>query len=232
MKKLLSFILIISILTLTAVSCNKDDHTVETPTLTPDAPTAADTRYTITAQQWADALALNNYTATISQSYTENLNGRVSSSESSVTVISTPAAAFVKEVREDSQNEIYYVFDDGVTYHVSDRGDGIYEPQDVTNGCTNCNIGQYFHCSSISFEDLIYNENAKAYVFSVSNSEGATMSYAFYFVDGQLVKIVGLASESYSDNNVRASIEQSASATISSHGATTLTVPEFEVSGD
>lgn len=232
MKKLLSFILIISILTLMAVSCKRNDPTAQTPTPTPDAPTAADTRYTITAQQWADALALNNYTATISQSYTENLNGRVSSGESSVTVISTPYAVFVKEAREDSENEIYYVFDDGVTYHVSAMGDGTYESWEITDGYCNSNVGQYFHCSSISFEDLIYNETAKAYVFSVSNSEGATMSYAFYFVDGLLVKIVGLASESYSDNNVRASIEQSASATISSHGATTLTVPEFEVSGD
>ena len=37
-----------------------------------------------------------------------DLNGRVSSSESSVTVISTSYAVFVKEVEEDSENEIYY----------------------------------------------------------------------------------------------------------------------------
>ena len=71
MKKILSLILILAMLTLAMVSCNKDDPTEDPATNNPPA----QTRYTITAEEWAAVLTLKNYTAAITTSQKQIIDG-------------------------------------------------------------------------------------------------------------------------------------------------------------
>ena len=235
MKKLLSLILILAMLTFSMVSCNKEETTdPTTETLapsTPETPIVPETRYTVTAEEWIAAMDLTNYTATSSHSETYNVNGEVTSGEYTVEMIATDEVVFVKTTSEDTVSKMYYIFDDGVTYCVSEKSDGTlgYVSTDPYNYYRN--FGTSFDCGSISFDSLSYNETAKAYTCSIPGEDGAVMNYAFYFVDGKLTKLVATASLDYSDGVSRISVEMAAAVIVSNHGTATLTVPEFERPG-
>ena len=234
MKKLLSLVLILAMLAVVMVSCKKDDPT-DTPTTNPSAQTPTnqnpETRYTITKEEWVAALTLTNYTATVSRSETYNLNGEITLSESSAEMMATSAVIWVKELTENTSEEIYYVFGDGVTYCVREESDGTYEYVSTNPYNYYRNFGTSFGCESVSYEDLAYNEIARAYLYTFTGEDGATMRYAFYFVDGKLTKVVATSSVDYSDGALRASVELSLSVTLSNLGTTTLTVPEFDRPG-
>ena len=234
MKKLLSFILILAMLTVAMLSCKKEDFT-DAPTSNPSSQTPinppVENRYTITEDEWLVALTLTNYTATVSRSETYNINGEITSAEISAEMMATTSVVWVKELTENTSEEMYYVFGDGVTYCVREESDGTYEYVSTDPYNYYRNFGTSFACESISYEDLTYNEIARAYLCTFTGEDGATMRYAFYFVDGKLTKVVATSSADYSDGAIRASVEKSLSVTLSNLGTTTLTVPEFDRPG-
>ena len=67
MKKLLSLFLVLAMLTLAMVSCKNDDPTEDPTTNNPPA----QTRYTITAEEWETFCTMRNYTMTSDTNYTQ-----------------------------------------------------------------------------------------------------------------------------------------------------------------
>ena len=94
MKKILSLLLILAMLTVAMVSCKKDEPTQD-PT-----PPAQETRYTITAEEWAAVLTLKNYTAEITNSQTQILNGGEPEVESSTGLTKSTDTVCYEEQRD------------------------------------------------------------------------------------------------------------------------------------
>ena len=186
MKKILSLLLILAMLTVAMVSCKKDEPT-ETP-VTPDPP-AQETRYTITAEEWAAVCALTNFTATQAGSavYT---SGDVTETEETFAEFKYTATVNYRNVQEagDPIYEEYYALIDGRILNIRLLGTGAFEA-DVTDRTELDNFAEAFEFDGVTFDTLTYNAEAKAYV----DAEGAvkvlfTDSFSMMVIQNQKVR--------------------------------------------
>ena len=219
MKKILSLLLILAMLTVAMVSCKKDEPT-ETP-VTPDPP-VQETRYTITAEEWAAVCALTNFTATQAGSavYT---SGDVTETEETFAEYKYTATATYHKVQEtgDPIYEEYYALIDGRILNIRLLSSGAFEA-DVTDRTELDNFAEAFEFDGVTFDTLTYNAEAKAYVLDLSD-EDMEMKYTFYFENGQIVKFVAYATYGEHGYSAVMNIEVA----ISNIGTTAVTVPEY-----
>ena len=220
MKKLLSFILILAMLTVAMLSCKKDD-TIEDPAQTPTNP-PEETRYTITAEEWAAVCALTNFTATQAGSavYT---SGDVTDTEETFAEYKYTATVNYRNVQEsgDPTYEEYYALIDGRILNIRLLGTGEFEA-DVTDRTELDNFAEAFEFDGVTFDTLTYNAEAKAYELDLSD-EDMEMKYTFYFENGQIVKFVAYATYGEHGYSAVMNIEVA----VSNIGTTAVTVPEY-----
>jgi hypothetical protein len=214
MKKILAVILLVAMLAVAMVSCNKPEE--------PTTPPAAETRTTITAEEWAAVCALENYTYTQKGTSVYTMEGQTETVESTATSMRTANATYYKSVEEgDPDYESYEVVEDGVCY-VLPVSEGV-----VTDVWTSedelSNLSEDLDFEGATFESLVYNAETKAYDYTV-NEHGMDVKYSFYFENGAIVKIV--ASASMTEGSVSATM--TINVTFSNIGTTTINVPAFE----
>ena len=219
MKKLLSFILILAMLTVAMVSCKKDDPTEDPAT---NNPPAQETRYTITAEEWAAVCALTNFTATQAGSAVYTSDG-VTDTEETFAEYKYTATATYHKVQEtgDPIYEEYYALIDGRILNIRLLSSGAFEA-DVTDRTELDNFAEAFEFDGVTFDTLTYNAEAKAYVLDLSD-EDMEMKYTFYFENGQIVKFVAYATYVEHGFSAVMNIE----VVVSDIGTTAVTVPEY-----
>ena len=168
MKKLLSFILILAMLTVAMVSCKKDDPTEDPAT---NNPPAQETRYTITAEEWAAVCALTNFTATQAGSAVYTSDG-VTDTEETFAEYKYTATATYHKVQEtgDPIYEEYYALIDGRILNIRLLSSGAFEA-DVTDRTELDNFAEAFEFDGVTFDTLTYNAEAKAYVLDLSDED-------------------------------------------------------------
>lgn len=226
MKKILSLLLILAMLTVAMVSCKKDEPTQD-PT-----PPAQETRYTITAEEWAAVLTLKNYTAEITNSQTQILNGGEPEVESSTGLTKSTDTVCYEEQRDgDDVYKTYMVVENGKNYHMSENDDGTFDVYTAKYGIDS--LAEYYTFETITFADLTYNAETKAYTFSVTNDEvEMTAQYSIWFENGKVVKLEAVASREMSygegENAMSVYAEMKVTLVITNVGTTTVTVPNFE----
>ena len=218
MKKILSIVLIMAMLCLAMVSCNKKDDPTEDPT--PNPPAA--TRYTITESEWTAMCEMVNYTLELTGTQTQSVGGETETNTYGIFTKSTATATYEKYTEVDDVDEYYYVIEDGVGY------DLIMEGTAVTNVYRDTepeidNFGSNMGFDEVAFADLTYNEATKSYDYT-KTEDGATITYSFFFENGKLLK----ADANMSASGDGYSVQVSAKLTVSNIGTTTVTVPAFE----
>lgn len=226
MKKFLSLILILAMLTVAMVSCKKDDPT-EDPT---PAPPAVTTRYTITAEEWAAVLTLKNYTAEITNSQTQILNGGEPEVQSSTGIAKSTDTVCYQEQRDgDDVYKTYIVVENGKNYHVRELDDGTFAAYVYDYGIDS--LAEYYTFETVTFADLTYNAETKAYTFTVSN-DTIDAQYTMWFENGKVVKLTAVASREMSygegENAMSVYAEMRVVLVITNVGTTTVATPNFE----
>ncbi len=216
MKKLLSIILLVAMLAVAMVSCKPED-----PTTDPTTPNA-EARTTITAEEWAAACALDNYTYEQQGTTVYTMDGQTQTQESSAICKRSATASYEKYVETgDPDYEVYMVVEDGVCYVVRPLEGGTFDVWTTESGLYN--LSENLDFETATFESLVYNAETKAYDFNM-NEDGMNVTYSFYFENGVIVKIV--ASATMTEGTVSATM--SIVVTISNIGTTTVDVPAFE----
>ena len=229
MKKLLSLILILAMLTVAMVSCNKEDPT-EDPA--PDNP-PVQTRYTITAEEWASTCALTNFSLDYVTVQSGTMGGETFTSTMTVQVKSTANVSYSLYVSspatpesEPETNESYCVLEDGVMYYLQMKGTEV-DRVSAREGEEMDTLAYSMDFEDVTFADLTYNEATKSYVWTYSeNEEGVSvsMTYSFFFENGTLVKVgaqMSAEAAGYSQN-------YTVDVTVSNIGTTTVTAPAFD----
>ena len=215
MKKLLSVILLVAMLSVVMVSCNKPED--------PTTPAGAETRTTITAEEWAATIALENYTFVQQGTSVYTMDGQTETENTTRTCMRTATAYYHKSLETgDPDYEVYEVIEDGVCY-VVDITDGVVEDVWVAEDGRLYNLSEEMDFDGATFEDLVYNAETKAYDYTV-NEDGMDIKYSFYFENGVLVRIVASATMVEGANFAVMSID----VTISNLGTTVINVPAFE----
>ena len=219
MKKIFSIVLLVAMLAVALVSCN----TPEAPTQDPANP-ADQARTTITAEEWAAACALENFTYEQKGTTVYTADGQTETYDSTNTCKRTANAYHYKSIEEGDPNyERYWVIEDGICYvlNMSDNG----EVSDVhTTQYDLDNLSEELGFDDAAFESLVYNAETKAYDYSI-NEDGMDIKYAFYFENGTIVKIVASATQTNEQNE---SATMTINVTFSNLGTTTIQVPEFD----
>ena len=217
MKKIISIVLLMAMLCLAMVSCKKDNP-------------PAETRYTITADEWAALLTLKNYTAESKNEITTSINGGEPESETSTGIIKSTETVWYSEDRggEDVYKR-YTVVEGDKIYSVRENDDGTFWAYTTENGIDT--FAKWYTLDEVKFEDLVYNESTKSYSFTVSDEE-MDAEYTVWFENGKIVKLVVTASAEYTYGEGEDAVTDSETikveVTISNIGTTTVTVPAFE----
>lgn len=228
MKKLLSFILILAMLTVAMVSCNKDDPAEDPATNNPPA----QTRYTITAEEWTSTCALTNFTLDYVTVQNSTRGGETFTSTMTVQVKSTADISYSLYVfspetpdSEPETDESYCVLEDGVMYYLQMKGTEV-ERVSAREDEEMATLADSMDFEDVTFADLTYNEANKSYVWAYSESENGvsvSMTYSFFFENGTLVKVgaqMSAEGDGYSQN-------YTVNVTVSNIGTTTVTAPAF-----
>lgn len=222
MKKILSLILILAMLTLAMVSCNKDDPTEDPATNNPPA----QTRYTITAEEWAAVLTLKNYTAAITTSQKQIIDGGEPEVESITgTTKSTDTVCYEEQRDGEDVYSSYTVVENGKNYHMSENDDGTFDVYTAEYGIDS--LAEYYTFETVTFTDLTYNAETKAYTFTVSN-DAMDAQYTMWFENGKVVKLTAVASREMSYGDMSIYIEMAVELVITNVGTTTVATPNFE----
>ena len=228
MKKFLSLILILAMLTVAMVSCKKDDPTEDPATNNPPV----QTRYTITAEEWTSTCALTNYTLDYVTVQNGTRGGQTFTSTMTVQIKSTADMSYNLYVSspetpdsEPETDETYCVLEDGVMYYLQMKGTEV-ERVSAREDEEMPTLAYSMDFEDLTFADLTYNEANKSYVWTYSESEdgvSVSMTYSFFFENGTLVK-VGAQMSAEGDGN---SQNYTADVTVSNIGTTTVTAPAF-----
>ena len=228
MKKIISLILILAMLTVAMVSCKKDEPTEEPTTNNPPV----QTRYTITAEEWASTCALTNFTLDYVTVQNGTRGGETFTSTTTVQVKSTADISYNLYVSspetpdsEPGTDENYCVLEDGVMYYLQMKGTEV-ERVSAREDEEMPTLAGSMDFEDVTFADLTYNEANKSYVWTHSESEDGislSMTYSFFFENGALVKVgaqMSAEADGYSQN-------YTADVTVSNIGTTTVTAPAF-----
>ena len=215
-------------LTLAMVSCNKDDPAEEPTTNNPPA----QTRYTVTAEEWTSTCALTNYTLDYVTVQNGTMGGQTFTSTMTVQVKSTADISYNLYVSspetpdsEPETNESYCVLEDGVMYYLQMKGTEV-EHVSAREDEEMPTLAHSMDFEDVTFADLTYNEANKSYVWTYSESEDGvsiSMTYSFFFENGTLVKVgaqMSAEADGYSQN-------YTVDVTVSNIGTTTVTAPAF-----
>ena len=236
MKKLLSLVLILSMLTVAMVSCKKDDPTPETPTPQgPNTPTP-EVRTTITAEEWASACAMINYTMTSETTYTTTFGEEVTTKTITIVFNSSESAVHFYTVAIGMTGvdgplvqDYYEVYDNGVLYTVEIKdGEVDYVMADPDDAIPT--FDEYMDIETVEYTDLVYNSETKSYTFTQTSGNNE-VPYTLWFENGKLVKVEATVTMEQTVSNpdgpltARQVIEMSI--VISDVGTTTVTVPAF-----
>lgn len=233
MKKILSLLLILAMLTVAMVSCKKDEPT-ETP-VTPNPP-VQETRYTITAEEWETFCTMRNYTMTSDTNYTQTYGDQTMSRRAIVVAKSSETAMYFSATTEMTGQDAptteshYAVLVDGVVYNLEMDGDEVTDVI-IDNDDTIPTFEVYMDIEDVAFTDLVYDPETKGYTF-VETSGGNEIPYTVWFENGKIVKIVAtMTSESTvntPDGPIIITQVIEINVVISGIGTTTVTVPDFE----
>lgn len=214
MKKIISLVLVVVMMVMALTSCNLVDKLL--------GKESAETRYTITADEWEAAMGMKNYTmegtttqsATMGDEKQENVSTSISKYSEN--------AEYYKSVDNGNSNEYYNIIKDGKSYRVNVLEDGstsAYEYEWETSA-----FGEGL---DVAFEDLTYDEEKKAYIFNINDFVEGT--YEMYFENGKVVKIVMSGSYEMEYSGMKMSVTLSAEMIVSNIGTTVVNVPEFTV---
>ena len=166
-------------------------------------------RYTVTADEWAKVASINDFTATMSESY--------DGATVNITMAVTPdAAKVVMEYHTAGGNmdvEMYWDIKEG--YAIQPDGNGNWVGYETSEDILE-EMGINAFVSEINFSDLVYEEATKSYLYE--DKEEDTL-YNFYFENGNLVRLTATSLDP----------EYPATATIDNFGKTTVTLPEYTV---
>lgn len=215
MKKIISLVLIATMMVFAFASCGSkkdgDDEKV--------------IRNTITADEWAALANIKNFTIEMSGTSSFTIGEQTSNSTTSQILQSTETAMYEKSSNttdeETYDREGYYTIKDDVRYELEKDSDGNWYASEY-----DWKVDTLLDCVTeeidITFEKLTYNEEKKAYTYTDSE-EGVTMTFSYFFEDGNLVKVTAEMSGAEESVTMAANI----SIVVSKIGTTTVTVPEF-----
>ena len=212
MKKILSIVLLLALLAVALVSCKE-----------PEDPTPAEARTTITAEEWAAACALANFTYEQKGTTVYTMNGETQTQESSAICKRTATVMYDKYVDEGERTREYYdVIEDGVCYRLSSKEDGTFDvwTDEDTDLYT---LADTLDFEDATFESLVYNAETKTYDYTM-DEDGMTVTYSFYFENGVITKIAATATMTQDTMSATMTIE----VTFSNIGTTTVEVPAFD----
>ena len=227
MKKVISLLIVAVMIMLSLSSCDIVNNFLPKST-------TEEVRTTITKEEWAAHCSIVNYTTTsyINSSFTNNTQNVTYTSTQTVQWSET--AQYVKYVQTSSLGdeyilEYYEVTQNNIRYRIEkDEDDGIWYAQKTTNDYSNSLLPDEFE-----FEDLTYDDNKKAYVYSKTNNiedkhaitGSTTLTYNYYFENGTLVKLVLEQSSVEGDYHAESEI----TAIISKIGSTKIIIPEYTI---
>lgn len=190
-------------------------------------------RTTITEDEWEALDDIMNYTAklTVPDGY-KTEDGETGECEVTETIKQTKNAGYVERVSkydygETKINEYLYVLKDDVSYELYESDDGTWyataeewEPMTFSNF-----LLSYIGLEDIKFENLVYDEDKKAYTYNYSYSTeyNYTENRTIYFENGTLVKIDLTMTADSGPRHVEATIM------VSNIGTTEITVPEYTI---
>ena len=221
MKKIISLVIIAAMMVFALASCGGskkgDDDKGDDKVV----------RYTITAEEWAALENIKNFTLEMSGTSSYTMGEESMNSTNSRTLKSTETAMYEKyestDGEEEYTSETYSVIKDDVRYELDQGEDEKWYASEY-----DWEVDSLLECvtdgTDVTFEDLTYNEEKKAYVYTVTE-DGATITYTYYFEDGNLVKLEGVMSGSMDTVTMTAT----ANMVISNIGTTTVTVPEYTI---
>lgn len=151
MKKIIAFILILTLSAFCFAACTKDnDQKPENPT--PETPATVTT--TVTKAEWDANFNAKNFT----------ING-TAMGETAV-LKQTDTACAMQSSEEDT---VYYLLADGKCYSVSLEG-GKWEAIESDEWEPRALIIWSMNTDDISYDDFTYNESEKAYVYTVEHA--------------------------------------------------------------
>lgn len=206
MKKIISLLVIAVMLMLALTSCSDNVRTK------------------ITKEEWDALDDITNYTLTSTGTDTELINNVYYPDDFSGTekVIENAKYVYRKYDGDSKALEYYYLSDNGETYRLSKSDDETWLAK--TKDWTSESLLEYITSGEVKFNDLIYNIKTKAYTCTYKDDDDMTVSYAYYFEDGALVKF-----------DVRISDELGVwreTMTVSNIGTTKLDIPEYTIESE
>ena len=227
MKKIISILIIAVMMVLSLASCDIINGFLETVT-------EEEVRTTITREEWEAHRSIVNYTTNTSATSSYTYNNQNVSYTSTEIIQSSETAQYVKYVQLSSLGdeyilEYYEVMQNNVWYRIE---------KNENDGKWYAHATSYDHSASLlpeefKFEDLTYDENKKAYVYSQTHDIedkyeiiGSTkITYNYYFENGTLVKLI--LEQSKVEDNYHA--ESKTTAILSKIGNTKITLPEYTI---
>lgn len=228
MKKIIALILVAIMLTFALASCDILES------LMPKQDPPAETRYTITAEEWAALDSELNYTVVSTGTSTVSYGTETHKNNISETFKSTANDKYeliknLDEIAEkESSTEHYYTTKDGVRYiltYYENMGEWKgYEYEDDSSSILDYLVGG----EEIKFEDLVYDADNKAYVATVTKDD-LTSVLTLYFENGKLVKCIIEASGTISQGDTTCSAQATATCIFSDIGTTVVTLPEYTI---
>ena len=243
MKKLISLIIIVTMIMLTLTSCDElvskflGDQNANDNDLSGGINDPIDnTVYTITEENWQALNAITNYTlnAYITSTIVQGDESAVITGKS--VYKSSENAIYDKTTQTSHSNEnvgiyltsyeMYYTIHEGSRYYLAQDQDGKWTA--TQNGWKLDSIAEYFSLNeAIEFDDLTYDADLKAYTYTYTytyTDNKTTYTMHFYFKNGVPTRIYGKAVNHYDNGETESEIFD---AEISSIGVTHVIIPQL-----
>ena len=234
MKKIISLLIIISMMVLSLASCDLVDKALENMGKEPSGSNDATDKavYTITEENWAALGTITNYTVNLYITSTV-VKGDESAVIKAKSVYKSSDDAIYEKVTPISHSnenigiyivssESYYMINNGKRCLVSQNQDGKWT---ATESDWNIDsLLEFFSFSEeIEFSSLIYDDNLKAYTYTYE--EGKTVyTINYYFKNGTLTRIYGKADYYHGEGDSESEIVD---ANISNIGVTHVVIPQL-----
>ena len=247
MKKLISLIIIVTMMVLTLTSCdlankvlenfNKDSSNEQNNEQENESDKTVDNNiYTITEKEWEAHDTITNYTMNAYITTTVTRGDESATITAKMIYKSCENAIYEKIAQTSHSNEnigiyivsqeIYYTINEGKRYFVSQDQDGKWTATESDWKLDS--ISEYFYLSEqIEFEDLTYDAELKAYTYThtrtYENREDV-FTMRFYFKNGTVTRIYEKVVNHYDDGETESEIFD---AEISSIGVTHVIIPQL-----
>ena len=210
MKKIISLIIIATMLVFSFASCNLVDL-------------EKNTRTTITAEEWAALDTTFNYTLVMTRTASYTYGDQTHTSIGNQTLKFTPTSKYYFDSTaydgETDIDEYYYTIKDEKSYSAGKNGDGNWVA--TRTDWTPESLYDYIELDDeMTFADLTYDETKKAYTCTTTE-DGVQITYTYYFEDGNLVKLEGVMG---GESN-GAVVDLTATIIVSNIGTTVVDVP-------